>query len=61
MSEKVYEEVNCPGNRFKMNQKLLDWTSDKSSLLVSSDETGKSGLRHTRHNLMSHTSHACLF
>jgi len=23
------------------------------------DETGKSGLRHTRHILMSHTLHAC--
>jgi len=60
MFKKVYEEVTCPGNRFKMNHKLHDWTLDQSLLLLSNDDTGKSGLYHTRHILMSHTSHTVL-
>jgi len=53
------EEINCPGNRFKMNQKWHDWTFDQSSLLLCNNETVKSGLRHRRCILMSHTSHTC--
>jgi len=49
MSEKVYDKVNFPGNRSKMNQKLHDWTFDQYLLLLCNDETDKNGLRHTRH------------
>ena len=53
MSKNMHEEVNCPSNRFKMNQKWHDWTFDQSLLLLCKDETDKSGLRHI---LMSHMS-----
>jgi len=56
MSRRLYEEVNCPGNKFKMNQKLPDLTFDPSLLLLCNDETGRSRLRHI---LMSHTSRTC--
>jgi len=59
MSKKACEEVNSPGNRFEMNQKLHDWTFDQSLLLLCNDETGKSELCHTRHILMSQTSRTC--
>jgi len=39
MSEKLYEEVNYPGKKFKINLKLLGWTFDQS-LLLDNDETG---------------------
>jgi len=57
MSKKVYEEVNYRSNRLKMNQMWHDWTFDQSLLLLCNDETSKSRLHHTRHILMSHTSH----
>jgi len=43
MSLKVYEEVNYPNNKFKMNQKWHDWTFYQSLLLLCNNETGKTG------------------
>jgi len=59
MSEKVCEEVNCPGSGFKMNQKWHGWTSDQSLLLLCNDETVKCGLCHTGNILMSRSPCTC--
>jgi len=31
------KEVSCPGNKFKMNQKLPDWTFDQSLHILCND------------------------
>jgi len=49
MFKKMYEKVNCPGKKFKINQKLHDSTFDQSLLLLCNNETGKSELCHTCH------------
>jgi len=59
MSLKVYEEVNYPNNKFKMNQKWHDWTFYQSLLLLCTYETGKTGFV-THVTFWCHTRHALI-